>query len=256
MYRLPLSILAGLFLVACRLDPSMAMDPVAQRPRFAATTETAGHGTLQSETGIVVDPGSSIGLPGIWRVGISDRSEVYLGGDTYRWDEDRDVQGTGDLLIGVRHRFVEEGAGLPALAFQLQTKLPMSDEADGFGTGETDFELALIGDRHFGETLGSFFAEAGFLGAVGEQGTDFAWTLAGSTQSPIGGSWSGYFEAVYNGSHERDREGGYLGAGLHYRTESHSLWDFALATGFGDSPEDVLLLFGYTRNVGAFYLKR
>ncbi|MFT4647135.1 MAG: hypothetical protein ACI9X4_000342 [Glaciecola sp.] len=256
MYRALLSIVAGSLLGACRLDPGMALEAVAQRPKFAPTTQTAGHGSLQSETGVVLDPGDSLSLPGIWRVGISSQTEVYLGGDTYRWDEETDRQGTGDLLLGVRHRFVEEQDGRPALAFQAQAKLPTSDASDGFGSGETDFHLALIGDQHLGEALASVFAEGGFLGQISGPGTAFEWTTAGSLQYPLGGRWACYGEAVFDGSHELDRDGGYLGAGLHYRTGSHSLWDIAVAAGFGDSPEDVLLLVGYTRNVGAFYWKR
>lgn len=234
----------------------MAMEAVPQRPRFAPTTQTAGHGTLQSETGLALDPGDSVSLPGIWRLGISSSTEVYLGGDTYRWDENRDTQGTGDLLLGTRHRILDEQDAQPALAMQFELKLPMSDESDGFGSGETDFHAAVIADRHLGRTLASLFVEGGFLGKVNGPGTEFDWTVAGSLQHPIGSRWSGYLETQYSASHELDLEGGYLGAGLHYRTGSHSLWDVALAAGYGDSPEDVMLLLGYTRNVGAFYVKR
>jgi hypothetical protein len=234
----------------------MAEDVVPLRPRFAPTTQTVSLGTLQYEAGVAVDPGDRVSLPVTLRLGVSPRSEAYVGGDLYRREEDPVRQGTGDLVLGIRHRFLESEGGSQAVAVQLQAKLPVSDDSDGFGSGETDLHLALIGDARLGTTLASVFADAGFLGKPGDSGTEFAGTLAGSLQQPLGPRWSGYVEALYQDIHGFDQTGGYLGAGLHWHTTPQSAWDIGVAGGYGDSPEAVMLFLGYSRNAGAFYLKQ
>ena len=241
---------------ACRIDPGMAAEPVIQRPRMSVTTATTPHGTMQTETGLHWDPGESLALPGYWRVGLSRNTETYLGGNTYQWDFDRDVSGPGDLLIGWRHRFLEEEGGLPAVAFQTEVKLPTSEKEDGFGSEVIDWRVALIGDLHVGETLVAGFAQLGYLSETDGAGTDLEIALAASVQAPLAGRWSGYGEYFYRNVDQQDWTSSYLGAGLHYRFASGSLLDVAAIAGFGDAPEDTLFVIGYTRNIGAFYRLR
>lgn len=243
-------------LTACRIDPGMAVDPVVQRPRISVTTETTGHGTMQTETGLHWDPGSTLAFPGYWRVGLSERTEVYLGGNTFQWDFDRDVSGPGDLLIGWKHRLLDEEPGWPALAFQTEVKLPTSEKEDRFGTEVIDWRVALIADTHWNATRVSGFAQLGYLSEADGAGTDLELTLAGSLQAPLSGRWSWYTEALSRSVGQQNLRTTYVGAGLHYRLGSGSLIDVAAIAGFDDAPEDTLFVIGYTRNVGAFYRLR
>ncbi|MEZ6005459.1 MAG: hypothetical protein R3F17_15835 [Planctomycetota bacterium] len=256
MPRLPLPIAALLCLSACRIDPGMALEPVLQRPRMATTTETAAIGTLQSEVGMNWDPGNSLSIPGIWRFGLTERSEAFIGGDTWRWDFDRDVNGPGNLLIGYRHRIIDHDGKFPAIAIQSETKLPTAQKEDQFGTEVVDWKFAVIVDQYIDDTHVSLFNQAGYLSEADGGGTDFEWTLAGSLQKFLDKRWSWYFEGVSVRISEQDYDARYMGTGFHYRLDSGALLDVALAAGFGDAPEEHMLLFGYTRNVGAFYRLR
>ncbi len=243
-------------LSACRIDPGVSEPPVILRPRLTATTETTAWGTMQSETGLHLEPGSALSMPGYWRFGLSESTEAYLGGDTYRWDFDRDVSGPGDLLIGFRHRMLDEWNGFPALAFQAETKLPTAQSEDQFGTEVIDFRVALIAGKYVGDTQLSVFAQSGYLGEEDGGGTDFELSLAGSILQPMGGRWSWYMEGISVNSNERDLDLGYVGGGVNYRLGGGSLIDLAVVGGFGDAPQDTQILVGYTRNVGAFYRLR
>ncbi len=251
-----LALFGPMALSACRIDPGMAVDPVVQRPRFAVTTETTAHGTMQTETGLHWDPGHTLAFPGYWRVGLSERTEVYLGGNTFQWDFDRDVSGPGDLLIGWKHRLLDEEAGWPALAFQTEVKLPTSEKEDGFGTEVIDWRVALVADAHWRYTRWSGFAQLGYLSEADGAGTDLEVTLAGSFLTPVSERWSWYSELLSRSVAQQNLRSTYLGTGLHYRLKSGSLIDVAAISGFDDAPEDLLWVIGYTRSVGAFYRLR
>ena len=251
-----LSIACLLVLSSCRIDPGMAVDPHIQRPRLSVTTQTAALGTMQTETGLHWDPGNTLALPGYWRIGLSPRTEVYLGGNTYQWDFDRDVAGPGDLLVGWKHRVLDEEAGWPAFAFQTEVKLPTSEKEDQFGTEVIDWRLAAILDRTWRDTLFSVFGQLGYLSESDGQGTDLELTLAGSLQTPMTDRWSWYSEYYAQRIDQLDQTSAFVGAGLHYRLKSGSLIDIAAIAGFGDTSEEVQLVIGYTRNLGAFYRRR
>ena len=244
------------FGAGCRLDPGMALEPTLQRPLLAATTETTGFGSLQLEAGVASDPGSQLAFPGAVRVGLSDATEGYLRGDLLRWDFDADVAGQGNLLVGVRHRLLEEQGALPALAIQMQTKLPTAQASDGFGSNAIDWDLALIADREFGALETSWFAQAGYLGVDFGTGTDFESTLAASVRWPFATRWSAYLQGAAVVCRSQDRRERYLGGGLIYRVGAQGLLDVGVLQGYGDAPEDVLLMIGYTRNAGSFYRVR
>ncbi|MCA9000602.1 MAG: hypothetical protein KDB61_01670 [Planctomycetes bacterium] len=246
----------GLFLASCRLDPAMAEQVVLVRPRLAPTVQTVPVGSLQVEGGVALDPGERARAQSFARVGLSSATEGYAGGDVYREDLDRDVRGTGDLQLGLRHRFLGDGRAELGLALQAEVKLPTSDSNDGFGSGETDFHLTGIAEQLWGSTRAALFAAGGFLGKASGSGTDFEGSLGGFLHRPIADRFSGSLETVYFDHHGLNRSSGRMGAALYWHAGTHSAWDVGITTGFGDQPEGTQILVGYTRNVGAFYVNR
>ena len=50
----------------------------------------------------------------------------------------------GDLRVGARYRFLDEGAWFPSLGIEPTIKLPVASRSKGLGTGQVDFSMALL----------------------------------------------------------------------------------------------------------------
>ncbi len=69
--------------------------------------------------------------------------------------------GVGDLVVGAKWRFLEEGAWIPRQALVPSVKFPTADEHDGLGSGEIDYDLMWIASKALTDRLGAH-ANAGY----------------------------------------------------------------------------------------------
>ena len=155
-----------------------------------------------------------------------------------------------DLVVGTRHRFLEEEDGWPSAALQLSTSLPTGDRTEGLSSGEIDFLPAAILTRSFGDVTTTAFYQAGILGNPGG-GTDLEHTLALAGSTSVGQRWAVFGELSSVLAHERDVEDYFALVGSSYAVSRSFVLDVGAAFGINDEAPDFQLLFGFTSNLGA-----
>lgn len=157
--------------LALAIGLTPARSHAQQRPLLTEDPEPVGAGRVLLEGGIDFShrqkyPAS--GLEGnLWRaptlgisVGLSSIAELQIDGSlfdtllirrrtpaplasllTVRGATTRDI---GDVVVGTKVRLIAEGAGHPALALRLSTKLPNASNESGLGLDTTEFYGSLL----------------------------------------------------------------------------------------------------------------
>ena len=145
-----------------------------QRPLVTEDPETIGAGRILAEAGF--DYGRDVGYPAsgleghLFRipllgasVGVSSIAEIQIDGGLYNRLSITErneaplsdmVTATGDTTssvedwsIGMKVRFLTEGARRPAFGFRFATKLPSASNESGLGLDTTDFHASLLGAK-------------------------------------------------------------------------------------------------------------
>jgi hypothetical protein len=157
-----------------------------QRPLVTEDPETVGTGLILVEAGFdhqkrVYFPvsgltGDLLRFPTLGvSLGVSSIAEIQIDGTPYQrltvterepgplahlltFEEDRATD-VDDLVIGTKVRLVPEGAGHPAIAMRIATKLPNAGNESGLGTDTMDFYFATL--------VGKTVQSVRFVGNVG-----------------------------------------------------------------------------------------
>lgn len=248
--------------LACYLALSMSAagcvllstDPapvVPQRPTVSSDTGTTAEGTFELEAGAVGDPGDRFDMPMTLKWGATESTELFAGGSAYSHVivDGRDPQGIGDLLLGVRHRFVEEEEGHPSVALQWTTKLPTAPL--DLGSGEIDFGAAAIATKAVGDVALTGFYELGIIGESGQRDTDLRHTLAGAASMPFARDWFSFAELAGILQTEADTEQVLLTTGVGYLVRDSLAVDCGLVVGLSEESPDLQFVVGFTHNWGA-----
>jgi len=223
-----------------------------QRPVFSSNTNTTASGTTEIETGFLYDVDDAIRLPSTLKVGVTDRTELFLDFIPYQ-DVDvgfTDSQGFGDLRIGTRQRIWDETEEDPGLAYQLEAKIPTADASDGLGTGETDFFVAAIADTSFNDIAFTSYYQLGFLDDIGDDGVDLEHGLAVAARQAIDYQFTSFGEIALVTAPEQDRDELFTTLGVAYNVDPSFVVDAAIVVGLTSDAPDLQLLFGLTRNFG------
>ena len=239
-------------LAGCALVGGEHLPVTPHRPTFSRSTATTAEGSLEVETGLVVDPDDLFATPTTLKSGLSERSEVFVDVSPFVDVETDGVDGDGfgDLSVGMCHRFWEERGDEPSAAFQLLTKLPTGDEDEGISSGEIDFFAAAIATKTLGRDSVTAFYQLGALGDPVGSGTDLQNGLALSAAHPLDQRLALYGElaALFGGSDVDDLT--FATAGLAHAASPDLVFDAGLRLGLlGDAP-DLQLLVGLTYNLG------
>lgn len=247
-----LVLLLPLALAGCTLVGGEHLPVTPHRPTFSRSTATTAEGSLEVETGLVVDPDDLFDTPTTFKSGLSDRSEVFVDVSPFVDVETDGVDGDGfgDLAVGVCHRFWEERDDEPSAAFQLLTKLPTGDEDEGLSSGEIDFFAAAIATKTLGPDSVTAFYQLGVLGDPDGAGTDLQNGLAVSGSHPLDERLGVYGElaALFGGSDVDDLT--FATVGFTHPAAPDLVFDAGVRLGLlGDAP-DLQLLFGLTYNLG------
>lgn len=247
--RLPALLLLSSSLLACRgapAPPDALEPPFAVRPQVLPDTSTAPAGDVEVEAGLAGDLDDEGLVPVGVNLGLGPATEGFVAGDPYVEAGDGG-QGPGDVVLGLRHRLREATAGRPALAVQLEGKLPTADEDEGLGTGELDLGLAALATwtRPDGWTWTGY--RAGFLGEAAGEGIDLEHTLSLGTGQRLRPRLGVFGEAAWTTAPEQRRDEGVLQAGLALAPAEHWVLDVGVAFGLGDDAAPDMLFLGLTR---------
>ena len=249
--RLIPSVALSLSAASCGLLSTDPAPVVPQRPTVSSDTGTTAEGTLEVEGGVALDPGDRLDLPLSLKWGIGESTELFAGGPAYShvWVDGPDPEGVGDLLLGMRHRFVEEEHGHPSVALQWTTKLPTAPL--DLGTGEVDFGAAAIATKTLGGIAWTGFYELGIVGESGQPDTDLRHTMALGGSLPLGRDWFSFAEVAGIVEVEADTEQLLLTTGAGYFVRDNLALDVGLAVGLSEESPDLMLMVGFTHNWGS-----
>jgi hypothetical protein len=253
------SLLAALAVLpaACRSPHDGPAPATPQRPTVSSDTNTTAAGTVELEGGIVSDPGDSFDVPLTLKVGLEERTELFLALSPYQQLDvpDADGQGTGDLVVGTRHRFWESESEASALAFSLATKLPTGSESAGLSSGEIDFLGALIGQTRAGDVGLVGYWNHIVQGQSGGSGTDTVNVLAAVAGLPLDDRWSTFAE-LSTFLAEEDDDTAFLILGGGYAVAPSAILDLAAQIGLNGASEDFRLQIGATVNFGPILARK
>ena len=229
--------------------------PTPQRPTFSSDTSTTAEGTFELELGVAVDPADLFAVPATLKYGIGAGTEVFLGLPAYvhveGQDTSQDIEGTGDLLVGTRQRFVEFSDGSSA-ALTLATKLPTADRSEGLSSGEIDFAGALGWSKSHDSGLSTTaYYQLDALGRPSVGGVDLSHNVALAIGVPISAQFGAFAELVRSFT-EDDTDPTFGIAGLTFGSGASTVFDVAVQAGFDSDAPDVQLFLGVTTNLGGF----
>jgi hypothetical protein len=225
-----------------------------QRPFIGRDTHTTADSFFELEAGIMSDPGEEAETPVLIKFGAGPRTELYGGTSPYRKVDLNELApdgtGWGDTIFGVRHRFRDADMYTPAMAFQLETKLPTARESKGLGTGEMDFLGTFIAEQNYGGTDVAGSYRLGILGEPDGDGMDHEHTLAVQGRRPLNQQVAGFAEASFIYQPEVDREELAAMAGLSFVIDDFTLFNVGMRFGISHDAPDVQLLVDFTRTLG------
>jgi hypothetical protein len=244
--------LASIALTACVAVSHDGSPVTAPRPLYSSDTATIPAGSYEVEAGAVFDPKDGGQVVGVFKYGAGERTEVYLENAPYTALNGRDdsAAGFGDVLLGFRHRLVEERGARPSLAFQPTIKLPTAADDDDLGSGEPDLLLAGMATKTIaGVGVTAFYQ----LGVVGEEDGDFGF------ESQLALAASGVFPDSRLGGHVElatihlpkiDECHNLLTLGATYNPGAWLVFDVGASMGLSHAAPDLQLLAGFTHNLG------
>jgi Putative MetA-pathway of phenol degradation len=163
-------------------------------------------------------------------------SMTSVGGDTPA------ASGLGDVLFGVKYRFVHETNGWPQIAFYPAVTLPTGDAARGLGNGRAWFQLPLWLQKSWGPwtTYGGGGAalnsapgarDYGFAGWLLQRDIGEHLTLGGEVfaQGRDAADDGAFLALNFGGSYQFNEHFSVLAsAGHSVAGDAHTLWYFAL----------------------------
>lgn len=237
------------------MDTAIAGEPAtSQRPSFSVDTSTTASGSIEVEAGYAWDNGGSGDAPLVVKLGMGAASELFVGWSPYRHvDTPRGRRrGTGDVVVGARHRFLEQDGRRPSAAFLLATKLPAADEEDDLGSGATDAFLGAT-VMHGGDRL-TFLAyyQAAVFRRPDRPGTDVEHALALAAASPIDFQAGAFMEITgFGGAGAANDLLAQVGVGLTVAPEF--VLDGSAGAAFGPGRPTWLGTVGLTANFGVLF---
>jgi hypothetical protein len=148
---------------------------VPQRPRFGRTTQTTAFGTFEVEAGASANPKNAAEVTTTLKAGMSPTAEFFAEIAPYRYYDvpGPDVDGVGDLTLGMRQRLMNESKNYPATAMELAVQVPTGDEDLNGSTGLTggldstgyaNVYGAFMLDRSFDTLYTTLYYQFGALG--------------------------------------------------------------------------------------------
>lgn len=185
-----------------------------------------------------------------------ESTELYADIEPYSYGsrDGEDGSGIGDLIFGVRHRFLDQRASWPSAAAQFQVKLPTGEESEALSSGETDFFAAAMLTQEYGNFTSTLFYELGWIEQP-DGGDELLHAAALGTELALSRRWGGYGQLV-TVQPEVDDELLILSTGLSWNVTGSAALDLGVAFGLNDETPDTELFFGITWGGGGDVIHR
>lgn len=250
MTRLAAAHLPLLLLATCTgcLSLDVGAHPVTpQRPTYSSDPNTTPEGRVEVEGGVAFDPGDRLDTTTTFKLGLDPTTEAFLGLIPYQRADvgPRDVADFGDVLVGLRHRFHDEGSTTAAL--QLAAKLPTGDADEGLSSDQTDLFVAGTATRAFDAFALTLYYELGALGETGGGGVDLRHGLALAAGRAITERFGVFTELAALGSPEVE-DASFFTTGVTFAAFEGLVFDAALQADIHNA--DDLVVFGLTHSLG------
>lgn len=136
--------------------PDVTSNPT--RPNWDTSAQTTQCGLVEIDTGWMLQPMGGGINQSMWmssmRYGLTPKLDLRWGVTSHVSQSGGGtpaLQGIGDQWLSARYRFLEQGHGLPAVAFIYAAKVPMANPSKGFGSGYADNQFVLIASRDLGK---------------------------------------------------------------------------------------------------------
>ena len=246
-------LIAAFLLVISGAPPALAAEIEPDRPELTESAKLVPRGAVQMESGLASSRERRAGLAtqktfeadADFRIGMTRNVELNLGWEPLiRVRGPEDDTGIGDVVLGVRYRFVEGFEDVtwpPHLAVKVFAKLPAAEEP--LGTGRTDFGALLLASFELPHEL-ELEVNLG-AAAVGQTRPNsyLAQGIATASLSrDLAPSLLGFLEMLFNTRAERDgREQLSVQIGLVYRLTRNIAVDAGLQTSLaGQAPDYVV----------------
>lgn len=241
-------VLVCLLLVAGFATPAAAHPEAAtpQRPSFSADPSTTADGTFELEAGFVAAESEQRDTPLTLKWGAGPTTELFLGWSPWV-QAGPDLDGSGDTVLGVRHRFLHQDDGAD-FAFQLATKIPTADDA--LGSGLPDLQFALSSARSWGDWTGVAYLQSGFSGRVGPGTPLVDHALALVLATPFSDRVSGFVETTGIWVPETGDTVGLLLAELGLSIRENFVLDLAGGLNEVEDGSEWTMAVGFTGNLG------
>ena len=221
-----------------------------QRPTFSSAPTTTAVGTFEVEAGFTVDPHDSLDTPLTLKTGISEETELFAGFSPFQSFDvpGPDPEGLSDLVVGMRHRFLEVDD--TQAAFQLATKLPTAKSE--LSSRELDFfGAAIVSQRIDALTVVGFY-QLGLLGDPGDERVDLQHALALAADLPLEGQVSILGELTGVATEDQP-DLLFTTTGLTYAVSPSLVFDGAIRLGLNSDAPDFAFLVGFTSNFGPLF---
>ena len=187
----------------------------------------------------------------VLRCGLSDSTEFRVRFN-YGWkynNEEEDIQGSEDLIFGIKYQLSEHSNWKPASAVELRLSAPTG--ADDLSTGRWEPGIDFIYGWEFGEKYsftGSTGGNANALGDIGYITVDtdpndhfIAWTQSFALGAGLTKRSTGYFEwyGVFTHGRDDDNSLSFVNLGLDYLISNNVVIDFRVGWGLTRASDDV-----------------
>lgn len=222
-----------------------------QRPTVSFDTSTTAAGTVELESGVLVDPSDLVDTPLTLKYGTGDDTELFVG-----WSpllvldrQGSDATGSGDVVLGARHRLWQADGGLPSAAALFSAKLPAASTADGLGSGQPDVRVGGVLNRSVGPVNANLFYQYGALGVPGG-GTTSEHTLTLTLGAGLADGVACFAELAGVFVPAASVDSVFLVTGVAFAPEPDLVLDAGITAGLSDDAPDLQLFVGCTVNFG------
>lgn len=185
------------------------------------------------------------------RHGVNERTEVRARFN-YGWkynNEDEDIQGTEDLIFGIKNQLTEQCGCKPESAVELRLSAPTGSEH--LSTGRWEPGIDFIYGWEIGEKFSLTGSTGGNANALGDIAfitvdTDpndhfIAWSQSCALGARLTDRSTGYFEwfGIYTDGRDDENTLSFLNFGLDYLINNNTVADVRIGWGLTDDSDDI-----------------
>lgn len=242
--------------VGCAANSPARAPVVPERPTLSADTGTTHVRTFELEAGVSYDPSDAFNSPVTLKYGLDETTEIFSGWAPLQWTElpGSDGVGIGDVTVGLRHRYADEGEYLPSAGFQVVGLLPTADSDDGVGSGKPALFVASMATKAVGNVAGTLYYEIGLLAEQGGGSLDVQHSVAASGSLAFDDTWGAFGEVAGVFQVEGNNSPVFTTMGLTYAFEPSMVMDAGVVVGLNGDAPDLVYQMGITVNFGGFVL--